>query len=73
MLSNDEWRIYDILTRHFLATISKDAELAEVAIKVTMGGEFFHTKGVRVEKQNWLEIFHWDKQQENEVPSFTEG
>ena len=28
-ITNDEWRIYDMLSRHFLATISKDAELAE--------------------------------------------
>ena len=24
-LSSDEWRVYEILSRHFLATISKDA------------------------------------------------
>lgn len=62
-----------MLTRHFLATISKDAELAETSIKASMGGEYFHTKGVAVEKQNWLEVFHWDKQMENEVPNFVEG
>ena len=38
-----------------------------------MGGEFFHTKGVLVEAQNWLEVFYWDKQVENELPKFTEG
>ena len=38
-----------------------------------MGGEFFHAKGVSIEKLNWLEIFHWDKQMENELPSFQEG
>ena len=35
-----------------------------------MGGEWFHAKGVSVEKLNWLEVFHWDKQQENELPNF---
>jgi len=49
-LAPDEWKIYDLLTRHFLATISKDAELAETSVKVTMGGEFFHTKGVAIIK-----------------------
>lgn len=38
-----------------------------------MGGEYFHTKGVTVIKQNWLEVFHWEKQMENEIPNFTEG
>jgi len=32
-----------------LASISKDAELAETVVKVEMGGEFFHTKGTLVE------------------------
>lgn len=73
MMSYDEWRIYDIVTRHFLATISKDAELAETQVKVAMGGELFHSKGVSIEKLNWLEVFHWDKQMENELPSFKEG
>ena len=66
MMTPDEWKIYDILTRHFLATISKDAELAETHVKVGMGGELFHAKGVSIEKLNWLEVFPWDKQMENE-------
>ena len=61
-LAPNEWRIYDLLTRHFLATISKDDELAETNVKAEMGGENFSTKGVSIEKLNWLEIFHWDKQ-----------
>ena len=72
-LSPEEWKIYDLLSRHFLASISKDAELAETSIKATMGGEHFHAKGVAVEKLNWLEVFHWEKQMENEVPNFQPG
>ena len=60
-LSYDEWRIYDILARHFLATVSKDAELAETTVRATIGGEKFHCKGTLVEKQNWLEVFPWSK------------
>ena len=48
-VSPDEWRIYDLLSRHFLATISKDADLAETTVNVTMGGEYFHAKGTFVE------------------------
>jgi DNA topoisomerase III len=48
-LSNDEWRIYELLSRHFLATISRDAVGSETIITVTMGGEGFHCKGIIVE------------------------
>ena len=60
-LPYDEWRIYDILSRHFLATVAKDAELAETTVKATIGGEWFHCKGTSVEQQNWLEVFPWSK------------
>jgi DNA topoisomerase IA len=53
--------------------VSKDAELAETAVKVTMGGEFFNAKGTIVEVQNWLEIFYWEKLTDNELPMFIEG
>ena len=43
--NTQEWLIYDILTRHFLATVAKDAELAETTVKATIGGEWFHCKG----------------------------
>ena len=38
-----------------------------------MGGEQFHTKGVSVEQLNWLEVFPWEKQVENELPRFEQG
>ena len=38
-----------------------------------MGGEGFHATGTSVEKLNWLEVFPWSKQSENELPSFFEG
>ena len=56
-----------------MASVAKDAELAEVIVQATMGGEGFHAKGTAVLKENWLEIFPWYKQSENELPSFQEG
>jgi DNA topoisomerase-3 len=40
-LNNDEWKIYELLTRHFLATVSKDAVGSETNIKADMGKETF--------------------------------
>jgi DNA topoisomerase-3 len=40
-LLSDEWKIYELLTRHFLATISKDAVGSETTIMAEMGGEDF--------------------------------
>jgi len=48
-LTSDEWRIYELLTRHFLATISKDAVGSETTIVAEMGGETFTCTGIIVE------------------------
>jgi len=40
-LDANEWKIYELLTRHFLATISKDAVGSETTIQAEMGGEEF--------------------------------
>lgn len=72
-LTDDEWKVYDILTRHFLASISKDAELFETTVTVEMSDEVFHAKGTSVKALNWLEVFPWEKQVENELPPFEIG
>lgn len=61
------------MTRHFLATISKDAVGSETTIKATMGGEFFTCQGIIVEQLNWLEIFTFEKWSDTVLPKFTEG
>jgi DNA topoisomerase III len=48
-LTHDEWRVYDLLTRHFLATISKDAVGSETTIKARIGCELFSCYGLIVE------------------------
>ena len=70
-LSEPEWKIYELLSRHFLATLSLDAVGSETMINVVMGGEGFHCKGIIIEKRNWLEVFHFEKWQETVLPSFT--
>lgn len=57
----DEWKVYEILTRHFLATISKDAIGSETTIKAEIGEEIFTCTGIIVEELNWLEVFKYDQ------------
>jgi DNA topoisomerase-3 len=48
-LGMDEWRIYEFICRHFLASISKDAIGSETKVDLEMGGERFSTKGLIIE------------------------
>lgn len=42
VVSNQEWAIYDLICKHFLGSISKDAVGAETQIKIDVGGEIFN-------------------------------
>ena len=72
-LGLDEWRIYELVARHFLACISKDAVGSETKVECFIGGEYFHTKGLIIEELNWLEIFTYDKWSDSYLPPFQKG
>ncbi len=49
-MSTDEWRVYELICRHFLATISKDAVGSETKVDVALGQEMFTAKGLIIEE-----------------------
>lgn len=45
-LHGDSWRVYDYITRHFLATISNDCTYEQTKVRFVIGDtEFFACKG----------------------------
>jgi len=72
-LKPDEWRVYEIVSRHFLACISKDAVGSETKIDVVMGEEKFSAKGLTIQEYNWLEVFPYEKWSDSIVPVFRKG
>lgn len=72
-LSNDEWRVYEFISRRFLASCSLDAKGFETKIEVSMGGELFECKGLEITESNFLDIYTYMKWNETEVPSFVVG
>ena len=44
-LVGDEKKVYDFITRRFLASCSKDAEGSETTVEVAYGGEEFYVTG----------------------------
>lgn len=72
-LGHDEWRVYELIARHFLACISKDAVGSETKVDAIIGGERFHTKGLVIEEQNWLEVFTYEKWSDAYLPPMNKG
>uniref|UniRef100_A0A915EV05 DNA topoisomerase n=1 Tax=Ditylenchus dipsaci TaxID=166011 RepID=A0A915EV05_9BILA len=52
--NSEEWRVYELVVRHFLASVSRDA-------KVEVGGEFFRATGLIVEDLGYLNVWTYDK------------
>jgi DNA topoisomerase-3 len=40
-LGSEEWSVYELVVRHFLGSIAKDAVGSETVVKVEIAGEIF--------------------------------
>ena len=72
-LNQKEKKVYDLIVRHFLATVSPDARGQETTIIIKMGDEYFKTKGLIIEDKGYLEIYPFDYWSNSYVPNFLEG
>lgn len=66
-------RLYELIVRHFLASMSGDAAAAFAEAEVTYGGEEFHTSGQTVLDRAWLDIFFYERWGSGCLPNFTVG
>ncbi|KAH7888880.1 DNA topoisomerase [Phlebopus sp. FC_14] len=71
-LGGDEKKVYDFITRRFLACCSKDAEGSETTVEVEYGGEAFYATGLIVLARNYLDVYPYDKWVGREIPEFRE-
>lgn len=68
-----EVKVYDLICRHFLASISKDAVAQETHVIASMGEEQFETSGLIVDKKNYLKIYPFDNWETNLLPDYKKG
>ncbi len=62
------WAVYELVTRHFLATLSDSAELKRGNVQFTIKGEGFKITGLRIIKEGFLEIYPYQKVSEIFLP-----
>ncbi|KAJ3190272.1 DNA topoisomerase [Gaertneriomyces sp. JEL0708] len=72
-LSPEEDRVYDYITRRFLACCSAAAKGEETVVKAIVGGERFTAKGLNITERNYLEVFTFDTWSEHTIPHFQRG
>ena len=73
-LSGDEKKVYEMVTRHFLAVCSIDAYGEETVVNVQIGPEVFSTTGLIIKERGFLEVYSrfasWNAKS---IPDFVHG
>lgn len=71
-LSADEKKVYEYVTRRFLASCATDALGEETKVEVELVGEHFHASGLVVQALNYLKVFTYEKWDNKWIPAFRE-
>lgn len=72
-LQGDEKRVYELIVRHFLACISKDAVGSETLVSAIIGREEFTATGLIVLEKNYLDVYVYDRWSGKEIHEYQNG
>mmetsp|Transcript_30608 Transcript_30608/g.54729 ORF Transcript_30608/g.54729 Transcript_30608/m.54729 type:complete len:860 (+) Transcript_30608:77-2656(+) len=69
----DGWRLYDMITRHFLATVSKDCKFLQTKVKFDINSEKFTLSGRKVIDPGFTQIQRDGGMDDVTIPDFKVG
>src|SRR3712207_5040068 len=72
-LRDDQWKIYQLVVRRFLATLSGPAKTLRTTLRFESGGEPLTTSGPVVTEEGWLGVYHYARRADGELPHLEEG
>jgi DNA topoisomerase-1 len=72
-LGDDAFRIYEIVLRRFLATLSPDAQWKTLKILFNAGGEEYTTTGGQLIEPGWHTVYPFSEAREVILPAFETG
>ena len=73
-MSADEGRVYEFVTRRFLACCSEDAKGQSTVVDIEYGDETFSAHGVIVLARNYLDVYPYENWSDSTIlPNFTLG
>ncbi|KAJ3278768.1 DNA topoisomerase 3-alpha, partial [Borealophlyctis nickersoniae] len=72
-LAGDDKRVYDFITRRFLACCSDAAKGQETTVTIDIAQETFTAKGLMILERNWLEVYPFEKWSDSYIPVFVQG
>lgn len=72
-LSEDEYKLYELVCRRFLCTLLPPAEMKSITIKLDVEGEIFTASGSYVIKAGWIEHYPYYKHEDIILPEVKVG
>ena len=72
-LAGDDKRVYDYITRRFLASCSRNATGSQTTVDISIADESFSASGLVILQRNYLDVFPYDKWEGNYLPDFQVG
>lgn len=72
-LNSREWKVYELVCRRFMATLSPKARMESVRVEIDVNGEPFLAKGNSLLKEGWLKFYHYNRKKDEEIPSLESG
>ncbi|KRX03419.1 DNA topoisomerase, type IA, core domain [Pseudocohnilembus persalinus] len=71
---NLDYNVYQLISKHFLACCSQNAQGVETNIQIEVNGEKFQKQGLYLTEQNYLEIYgQYQDVNQNVVPKLKKG
>ena len=72
-LSDDEWEVYELVVRHFFATVADPAEWEHLKVVADANGCPLKANGKRLVDPGYHEVYPYRSTSENYVPDVEEG
>ncbi len=72
-LREDQWKIYQLVVRRFLATLSAPAKTLRTTLRFESGKETLTTSGTVVTEEGWLGVYYYGRRADEELPALSEG
>ncbi|MCR4368518.1 MAG: DNA topoisomerase I [archaeon] len=72
-LSERHWKIYELIVRRFLATLSQDAKTENQSVEIHLGKEPFVARGQRILEPGWKDVYPYSTITEVILPKLEVG
>ncbi|KAF9094132.1 DNA topoisomerase [Mortierella sp. GBA35] len=72
-LAGEEKKVYEYITRRFLACCAEDAKGDQTDIEAVIHTETFKATGLIIKERNYLDVYPYDKWSGTVLPNFEEG